>query len=287
MTSNRLGKLLTLEFPDLKQLRNDKGWSAAELGRKVGLTAQTIYNLEQGKAGKKTNVLKILKALDYQGPPMSWMEGWKGEKTDEQVAVSLVEQIEAAPVPSLEPSDEVVEPETGDEVVLAFQSFLDKFQAKVAEQVRTAIIENLKDMALPRVKAEFPLTPILPPAYVPTPDQSVFVSDNAALSVGLPTKMSKMEGWAVHYTRRFLKELDGSGGIKGIAINQIKRFSEGGEVFSNIGFKKLFELHKSHPNWLGADYEFRINRRWRILLKKSREEKTYTLLRVAHHDETE
>lgn len=106
------------------------------------------------------------------------------------------------------------------------------------------------------------------------------------LSLAVPQQAAS--GWKISYLRRFLKDLDSSGGLKGLATNALRKFATHGEQHSGTGFKKLKDPSAlESKQYGGAQYEFRVNRRWRILVHKSNEERAYTVTRLVHHDEIE
>lgn len=261
------GGTLTDEYPDIKALRQEQGLNLTELAKKAGVFPSTISKMERGAVMREKTVLQVLDALTVPNKSVAEPVTEVNPETDVVLPGGVLHgHFGPEPLPVTDP------------LVLAFQQFLTQLREQIVADTKAAIIEHIKQFS-GGVRAEFPVTPI--PTYVPPPSVEEVVRPNAVLALGLPTSMRKAPDWKIEYTRRFIKELEKLGGLKGIAIQQVIKLSEAGEVFSNIGFKKMA---KSELQREGINHEFRVNRRWRILLNKSNQEKSYTMLRVVHHD---
>jgi transcriptional regulator with XRE-family HTH domain len=76
----------------IKAVRQERGWSQAQLAEKVGVAQSSIGNIESGVRQRPRELVSIAKALNVSP---DWLETGKGPKR-ERVALTVVEQ-EAPP----------------------------------------------------------------------------------------------------------------------------------------------------------------------------------------------
>lgn len=53
-------------MPTIRELREQKGWSLEELGRRAGVALQTVYRAERGATVNKNTLRHIAQALGVQ-----------------------------------------------------------------------------------------------------------------------------------------------------------------------------------------------------------------------------
>ncbi len=240
---------MTPSIPNIRSQREELGLSRAELAKLARISVQTVERAEKNKPIRPASMDAILRVLEGRS------------------------QTAAPPVP-VPPADPLMEAMAN--LINALRS---EFRRELDERVEEAVTSRLLSLAVPQQAAPYIPPPSDTPADVaPAP---------TVTGHGLPD-IYKPSGWKIVYLRRFIKDLDNSGGLKGLGTNAIRKFATHGEQHSGTGFKKLQVLESRQAQQVaGAQYEFRINRRWRILVRKDNEARTYTLTRVVHHDEVE
>lgn len=234
---------------DFKKLRTEAGLTQKELAEKSGISTLTISRAEHGLPIRDMTREALFAVLVKKEPPV----------------LVLVPPTPPAPEP---PADPLLE---------AMKNLVVELRRAMSYEVTGALEQALLSRRVDPLTNYIPPVDSTPPDL--TPDDDVKNHGLAAVAIrgGNP--------WKIMYHRRFIKDLEKSGGIKGIVISAIQKLAEHGEVYSGIGFKKAELLRNAPEKYAGAEYLFRANRRWRILCRKDAEDKTYVITRIVHHDE--
>lgn len=234
----------------LKEMREAAGMTRDQLASRTGVNCVTIARAEKGLHIRKKNAQLILQALGQNG--------------------------HAPAMPAVRPVVLDVE----DSLVTAFKLLLEELDKRIDERVRRGAIAPLP----------IPRGPVIAPgpSYVPPPvEADVVLTQPVAISAGFPVT-SAINNWKIRYEKKFLKEYEVSG-LTGPIRSALQKFASLGEVYSGLGFTKLERsMVRERAAQLGrAAYEFRVNRRWRVLVRKDVGDKAYTITRLVHHDELE
>lgn len=248
----KAGIKLGVPVPNLKELRIAAKLSQMELSRRTGVSNVTILRAEKGGSIRKKNAVKLLHALGMNGNTPPAME---------TISTILATQ-PASPVE--------------DDLVAAFRLLIEQLDKRIEARLAQALASK------PDAPAVAPVS-YVPPA--PAPEKAL--TKDAAVSHGFPVT-AMINNWAIRYERAFLKEYEVSG-LTGPVRATLQKFAQLGEVYGGLGFKKLDRgmVRERRANWSRASYEFRVNRRWRVLVRKDLGDKAYTITRLVHHDDIE
>jgi len=246
----------TAKIENLKELRAQAKMTLQQLAAKSGLSVGTLTNAQQGKVLTKASVEAILQAL-----------GQNGSVAPELRPIHL--KMGISPVTS----------DAEDPLVTAFKLLLEELDKRIDERVRRGAAQ----IAVAPTE-RFPTGPLHVPSV---PESDVVLSQPVAISAGFPVT-SAINNWRIRYEKKFLKEFEVSG-LTGPIRASLVKFASLGETYSGLGFTKLERsmVRERTTQFGGASYEFRVNRRWRVLVRKDTGDKAYTITRLIHHDEIE
>lgn len=250
--AGKLGVPIGVLVPNLRERRIALGLSQRELAERSGIKAVTIGRAEKGKHIRKKNAEALVHLLGMNG---------------------------SAP-PAVK--DTTGPPETEESLVVAFKLLIEELDKHIdARMKRFAVpVQSLEPRAV--------IPPSSIPTYVPPPaEPDVVLPQASAVSHGFPVTAA-LNNWTIRYERKFLKEYEVSG-LEGPIRSALQKFAMLGEQYSGLGFKKMDRAVSAvnRGGWKGARYEFRVNRRWRVLLRRDSGDKAYTITRLAHHDEVD
>lgn len=266
----KAGTKLGIEVPNLKELRLAKKWSQAELSRRSGVNSITILRAERGGSIRRSNAQKLIHAL-----------GMNGDQPPEAPWGTMVT---AAGAPRLPP--ETVKPLIEDDLVAAFRLLVEQLDQRIESRIQQALAFAETKKVVTAAVQPTPSrrgTDFVP---APTPPEVVLTQDSA-VSHGFPVT-AMINNWGIRYEKKFLKEFETSG-LEGLVRGSLQKFAQLGETYSGLGFKKLDKgmFRERNQQFGGAAHAFRINRRWRVLVRKDSGDKAYTITRLIHHDEIE
>lgn len=242
------------------EMRKAQGLSRMALAKIAGVSDVTISRVEQGGHIRQKNADRILAALRGEVVPPRTNGTHKTTYAKTQ--------------PPLEMEDE--------SLVTAFKLLLEELDKRIELRVKRA----LSDHAFERRREERPLVPVQ--SYTPpVAEPETLLPQERAVAFGFPVTAA-LNNWAIRYEKKFLKAYEVSG-LEGPVRSALQKFAQLGEQYSGLGWKKLdpAAAHNSHVRWSRAMHEFRINRRWRILVRRDPGDKAYTITRLVHHDEIE
>lgn len=263
----KAGTKLGVPVPNLRELRLAKNWSQVVLAEKSGVNKITVARAEKGGSIRKKNAVKLLHALGMNGdqPPEA---AWGPMVT--AAGASLTKELPAQ--------------HTEDDLVAAFRLLIEQLDHRIEAHVRRALAFAETKQAVTASS-----TPLRRESdFVPKPTEpEVVLPQDSAVAHGFPVT-AMLNNWTIRYEKKFLKEYETSG-LEGPARGALQKFAQLGEVYGGLGFKKLDRgMYRARGmQWSNASYGFRVNRRWRVLVRKDSGDKAYTITRLVHHDEIE
>lgn len=229
-----------------KELREAADLTQKELAALAGVSVPVILRLEKGLRVRQTSTRAVEQALSARRE----------------------HEVQAA------------EPKTLDQWISgALKHLMDEVKRVASEEARSAIASALTGLKVEQQKpavdsmvAYIPPPPSTPPGLAP---DAIITKYNLPLASGVT-------GWGIRYETRFLRDLRKlPDGLRFPAVASLRRFAAHGEQYSGLGFKKLMYSREAEQ----PEYEFRINRGYRILVRRDSAEKYYTMLRIVSHDE--
>ena len=71
--SKRVGKRLAIIREELGKHYGEAGWTQAAVAKRIGLTQNIVWRIEQGEGGKIENWLKVMGVYESQGYNLNWV----------------------------------------------------------------------------------------------------------------------------------------------------------------------------------------------------------------------